>query len=95
LRHLDDTGHLVMVTLPPLDIKVARRLGQQQVQVALEWEPDDIKVWVDGQLTFETDDPNEIPHNPLFLAIQVNPTSLTASNQSSNIEVAWVKVFGP
>jgi beta-glucanase (GH16 family) len=63
---------------------------------SLEWEPNDITVWVDGVETFNTTNAQEIPDNPMFLAIQTSPINAsTAPATTSTIHVAWVKVFAP
>jgi hypothetical protein len=62
---------------------------------SLEWEPNDITVWVDGIETFHTTDPSQIPHDPMYLAIQASPVDTSAPATPSTIHVDWVKVFAP
>ncbi len=62
----------------------------------LQWEPDDITVWVDGVQIFQTTDPSEIPQDPMLLAVQASPVhAAIAPATTSTIEIAWVKVFAP
>ncbi len=62
----------------------------------LQWEPNNITVWVDGVQIFQTTDAAEIPHDPMQLAIQASPAdAATAPSTTSTTEIAWVKVFAP
>ncbi len=62
----------------------------------LQWEPNNITVWIDGTQVFSTSDSSEIPHDPMFLAIQTSPEDPNvAPNTPSTIHIAWVKVFAP
>jgi hypothetical protein len=63
---------------------------------AVDWEPGSLRTWVDGRLEFSTTDTSQIPSGPMFLAIQDQPNGRwqnSPTTQSSELQVAWVKVF--
>jgi beta-glucanase (GH16 family) len=71
---------------------------------ALEWLPDHVAGYIDGQQVFRTDDPAKIPTRPMHLAIQqdVGPSSdgwtpaLDASTPPEvKMQVDWVRIYGP
>ena len=70
---------------------------------AVEWEPDHITGWIDGQQVFHTVNPAEIPHNAMHLAIQMDvgpiPDWIPAPDSSTpstvNFEVDSVNIYAP
>lgn len=71
---------------------------------AVEWMPDHIAGFVDGQQVFRTDDPARIPSRPMHLAIQqdVGPSAdgRTPPRDASTpaevrMEVDWVRIYRP
>jgi beta-glucanase (GH16 family) len=70
---------------------------------ALEWMPDHIAAFIDGQEVFRTDDPAKIPTRPMHLAIQqdVGPSTdgwtppMDASTPALvRMQVDWVRIYG-
>jgi beta-glucanase (GH16 family) len=71
---------------------------------AVEWMPDHIAGFVDGQQVFRTDDPAKIPTRPMHLAIQqdVGPSPdgwippMDASTPAQvRMQVDWVRIYAP
>jgi beta-glucanase (GH16 family) len=70
---------------------------------AVEWMPDHIAGFIDGQQVFRTDDPARIPTRPMHLAIQqdVGPSAdgrtppVDASTPPEvRMQVDWVRIYG-
>jgi beta-glucanase (GH16 family) len=71
---------------------------------AIEWLPDHVAAFIDGQQVFRTDDPAKIPTRPMHLAIQqdVGPTAdgwTPALDPTTppqvRMQVDWVRIYGP
>jgi beta-glucanase (GH16 family) len=71
---------------------------------AVEWAPDHVAGFVDGQEVFRTTDPQKIPKGPMRLTIQqdIGPTEdgwtpdLDASTPTEvRMEVDWVRIYAP
>lgn len=70
---------------------------------AVEWAPDHIAGFVDGQEIFRTTDPNAIPPRPMHLALQQDigpygddwiPALDDRSPETLDFQVDWVRIYG-
>jgi beta-glucanase (GH16 family) len=71
---------------------------------AVEWEPDHITGYIDGQEIFHTTAKDEIPPRPMHLAIQQDvgpygddwiPARNAQTPSSVGFQVDWVRIYGP
>jgi beta-glucanase (GH16 family) len=71
---------------------------------AIEWAPDHIAGFIDGQEVFRTEDPEKIPTRPMHLAIQQDvgpsedgwtPARDATTPARVQMEVDWVRIYGP
>ncbi|MDN5749431.1 MAG: glycoside hydrolase family 16 protein, partial [Pseudonocardia sp.] len=62
---------------------------------AVEWTPDAITAYVDGEEWFRTTDPSTFPPGPMHLCIQLDwfPEGSTQTVQESRMEVDWVRRY--
>ncbi|MFP5022634.1 glycoside hydrolase family 16 protein [Pseudonocardia phyllosphaerae] len=60
---------------------------------ALEWTPEKITAFVDGEPWFSTTDPKVQPPGPMHLCIQLDWFPEGGSPQESMMEVAWVRQY--
>ncbi|BBF99513.1 MULTISPECIES: glycoside hydrolase family 16 protein [Pseudonocardia] len=60
---------------------------------AVEWTPDRITAYVDGEQWFETTDPTVQPPGPMHLCIQLDWFPKGGSVQESSMEVDWVRQY--
>lgn len=60
---------------------------------AVEWTPDRITAYVDGEQWFETDDPKVQPPGPMHLCIQLDWFPQGGSVQESTMQVDWVRQY--
>lgn len=66
----------------------------QWTTYAVEWLPSSVRVWVGNELVLSVDDPADIPHTPMFLALQAGPdTTVKVPNAQAELQVRWVKYF--
>lgn len=70
---------------------------------AVEWAPDHVAGFIDGQEIFRTDDDEKIPPRPMHLAIQQDigpygddwiPPPDDATPDEVQLEVDWVRIYG-
>jgi beta-glucanase (GH16 family) len=71
---------------------------------AIEWLPDHVAGFIDGQQVFRTDDPAQIPTRPMHLAIQQDvgpsadgwtPAVDATTPPEVRMQVDWVRIYGP
>ncbi|MEV1294933.1 glycoside hydrolase family 16 protein [Pseudonocardia sp. NPDC049635] len=60
---------------------------------AVEWTPDRITAYVDGEQWFETTDPTVQPPGPMHLCIQLDWFPKGGSVRESRMEVDWVRQY--
>ncbi|MBP2371167.1 glycoside hydrolase family 16 protein [Pseudonocardia parietis] len=60
---------------------------------AVEWTPDRITAYVDGEQWFETTDPTVQPPGPMHLCIQLDWFPQGGSVQESTMQVDWVRQY--
>jgi beta-glucanase (GH16 family) len=70
---------------------------------AIEWLPDHVAGFIDGQQVFRTDDPSEVPTRPMHLAIQQDvgpsddgwtPALDSTTPPEVRMQVDWVRIYG-
>lgn len=71
---------------------------------AVEWAPDHVAGFIDGQEVFRTSDPDVIPPRPMHLAMQQDigpygddwiPALDERSPETLDFQVDWVRIYGP
>ena len=69
--------------------------GTQWHNWAVEWTPDAITAYVDGEEWFRTTDPSTFPSGPMHLCIQLDwfPDGSSDAVQESRMEVDWVRQY--
>ena len=68
---------------------------------AVDWQPDSITVYLDGEPIFSTTDPAAIPHGPMHLAIQLDvgpqgtwiPARDETTPDAVSLYVDWVRLY--
>jgi beta-glucanase (GH16 family) len=71
---------------------------------AVEWLPDRVVFYIDGQEVFRTTDPEQIPPRPMHLAMQQDigpygddwiPARDETSPETLDFQVDWVRIYAP
>jgi beta-glucanase (GH16 family) len=68
---------------------------------AVDWQPDAITVYIDGERVFRTTEPAAIPHGPMHLAIQLDvgpqgtwiPAPDETTPETVSLYVDWVRMY--
>ncbi|WP_448778890.1 glycoside hydrolase family 16 protein [Bacteroides congonensis] len=76
-------------------IKTHNLNGREWRIMAMEWMPDYIRIFINGQQVYECTDKVAIPHVPHHLCIQLDASSSKPLIQPTKMFVDWVKIYQP
>lgn len=60
---------------------------------ATEWTSSKISFYIDGVLYYEVTEAAAIPHNPHFLAFQLDVAKANSRTNGTNLEVDWARIY--